>query len=120
MAPPLLTILLCGDSLLLAGLETSLRRQPGLHLLHFSANALMAETSPSEAVVAVYDQSQLRLEQLTEWLNDCPALTLLGLDAEHDRVQVWTSRRQAMLAVGDLERLVLQAVENPSPCSKEE
>jgi hypothetical protein len=109
MMPSFPLILICGESLLLAGLETSLRRAPGLQVLHLSTCALPGEARlPEAGGVVVYDQAETGLRQLAPWLADCPHLTLLGLDAENDRVHVVTGQSRAVLAVGDLTRLVLQ------------
>ena len=110
MTPPLPLILICGDSLLLTGLEADLCRIPGLQVLHLAARALQSEARPPAAGgVVVYDQAETGLRQLTDWLADCPNLILLGLDAEHDRIHVVTGHTQAALVVGDLRRLVLEA-----------
>jgi len=105
---PLPLILICGDSLLLAGLEASLRAASGLQVLRLAACALPDAARLPEGGVVVYDRAETRLSQLVPWLTDCPGLTLLGLDAEHDCIHVVTSHRQAVRAVGDLTRLVLR------------
>jgi hypothetical protein len=103
-------ILICGDSLLLAGLEASLRRAPGLQVLHLATPALPGEARlPAAGGVVVYDQAEIGLGQLAGWLADCPGLTLLGLDAERDRIHVVTGHSQAVRAVGELTRVVLEA-----------
>jgi len=115
MKPPLPPILICGDSLLLAGLEAELRRAPGLQVQALKVSEILAETlkaSPTFRVLVVYDQAETDLRQLAPWLADCPNLTLLGLDAEHDRVHVVTGQSEPVRAVGDLSRLVIQAAAN--------
>ncbi len=109
MTSSLPLILICGDSVLLAGLEANLRRAPGLAVLHFAPPALQSGASLPAAGVVVYDQAETGLEQFAPWLAVCPGLTLLGLDAERDRVHVVTSHSQAVRAVGDLARVVLEA-----------
>jgi hypothetical protein len=112
MTRPLPLILICGDSLLLAGLEANLRRAPGLQVLHLATCAPQSGAGLPEAGVVVYDQAETGLPQFVSWLADCPHLTLLGLDAEHDRVHVVTGQSRAVLAVGDLTRVVIQAAAN--------
>ncbi len=109
MTRPLPLILICGDSLLLAGLEADLRRAPGLQVLHLAPPALQSGASLPATGVVVYDQAESDLGQLAGWLADCPGLTLLGLDAERDRIHVVTGHSQAVRAVGDLARVVLEA-----------
>jgi hypothetical protein len=104
--------LICGDSLLLAGLEAELRRAPGLQAQALKVSEILAETlkvSQTFRVLVVYDQAETDLGQFAPWLTNCPHLTLLGLDAEHDRIHVVTGHSQAVRAVGDLRRLVLEA-----------
>lgn len=102
-------ILIYGDSLLLAGLEADLRRAPGLQVLHVTAGARPGGVCLPEGGVVVYDQAETDLGQLAPWLAAQPHLTLLGLDAECDRVHVVTGHSRTVLAVGDLSRLVMQA-----------
>jgi hypothetical protein len=112
MTRPLPLILICGDSLLLAGLEASLRGAAGVQVQTLKPQTLkVSETFRvlSEGAVAVYDQAETDLGLLAPWLADCPGLTLLGLDAERDRIHVVTGHSQAVRAVGDLSRLVLEA-----------
>lgn len=109
MTHPLPLILICGDSLLLAGLEADLRPAPGLRVLHVAAGARPGGVCLPEGGVVVYDQAETDLGQLAPWLAAQPHLTLLGLDAECDRVHVVTGHSRAVLAVGDLSRLVMQA-----------
>ncbi len=110
MTRPLPLILICGDSLLLAGLEASLRGAAGVQALHLPADtAPDAARLPAAGAVVVYDQAESDLGQLAPWLTACPGLTLLGLDAERDRIHVVTGHSQAVRAVGDLARLVLEA-----------
>jgi hypothetical protein len=118
MTLPLPLILICGDSLLLAGLEASLRRAPGVQVQTLKVSqtfrvlgeAQTLKVSETFRVLVVYDQAETALGQLAPWLTDCPGLTLLGLDAEHDRVCVVTGHSQAVRAVGGLARVVLEAV----------
>ena len=112
VTPPLPPILICGDSLLLAGLEAELRRAPGVQVQALKVSEILAETlrvCETLRVLVIYDQAETDLRQLAPALADCPNLTLLGLDAEHDRVQVVTGHSQAVRAVGDLTRVVLEA-----------
>ncbi|MBM4459957.1 MAG: hypothetical protein FJ011_19715 [Chloroflexi bacterium] len=128
MTPALPRILICGNSLLLAGLEASLRNAPGVQVLHASdvpGTCEVPGTWGRNAAVAVYDQAETDLGQLAAWLTGAPGvqtlkvsetfrvldgLTLLGLDAEHDRVHVVTGHSRAVAAVGELTRVVLEAV----------
>jgi hypothetical protein len=106
-------IALCGDSLLLAGLEADLRRTAGLQVLHLAAPILLqSEARPPEVGVVVYDQAATELRQFAGWLTDCPDLILLDLDAEHDRVHVVAGHSRPVLTIGDLARLVQQAAAN--------
>jgi len=109
MMPSLPLILICGDSLLLAGLEASLRGAAGVRVLRLVACALPDEARLPEGGVVVYDQAETGLGQLAPWLANCPGLTLLGLDAERDRIHVVTGHSRAMRAVGELTRVVLEA-----------
>ncbi len=113
MTPPLPLILICGDSLLLAGLEASLRRAPGVQVQTLKVcetfRVLGEARLPAAGAVVVYDQAESDLRQLAGWLTDCSHLTLLGLDAERDRIHVVTGHSQAVRAVGDLARVVLEA-----------
>ena len=108
MTASLPLILICGDSLLLAGLEASLRGAAGVQVQSWQVSQTCQLLSETGAVV-VYDQAETALEQLAPWLADCPSLTLLGLDAERDRTHVVTGHSRAVRAVGDLARVVLEA-----------
>ncbi len=117
MTPASPLILIYGDSLLLAGLEASLRGAPGVQVLHLSRAQLQTcqvcetwQVLDATGGVLVYDRAETDLGQLAPWLTACPGLTLLGLDAEHDRIHVVTGRSQAVAAVGELTRVVLEAV----------
>ncbi len=123
MTHPLPLILICGDSLLLAGLEASLRGAAGVQVQTLKVcetfRVLGDARLPAGGAVVVYDQAEIGLRQLAGWLADCPGLTLLGLDAERDRIHVVTGQDQAVLAVGDLTRLALQAAANPTTMAGE-
>lgn len=112
MTHPLPRILICGDSLLQAGLEASLRNAPGVQVLHASdvpGTREVPGTWGRNAAMAVYDQAEADLGQLAPWLTACPGLTLLGLDAEHDRIHVVTGHSRAVAAVGKVARAVAAA-----------
>jgi len=100
MTPALPRILICGNSLLLAGLEASLRSAAGVQVLSWQVSQTCQLLGAAGAAVAVYDQAETDLGQLAAWLTACPDLTLLGLNAEHDRVHMVTGHSRAVTATG--------------------
>lgn len=93
------------------------RGASGVQTLHLPAQRgqvgstfqLLDGLDESGAVI-VYDQAETDLGQIAAWLTACPSLTLLGLDAEHDRIHVVIGHSRVVAAVGDLTRVVLEMV----------
>lgn len=108
-----LRIVLCGGSVLLGTLEASLRRLPDLELITAAPSAGGPETLAGLAPdVILFDLGAAAPQPAFTLLQSCPHLRLIGLDADRNRVTVWSARQLDELSLSDLVR-VLTDSRNP-------
>ena len=116
------TITIYGNSLILAGLEASLRSQDTFSVLHVTPGQgnTLANADILTGMI-IYDAQETNTNQFSPWLINSPHLILVGLDNLHNQINVFHSESHRVMAVGDVFRLILQiaglgtgAVQSPS------
>ncbi|MHB1317236.1 MAG: hypothetical protein ACYCYF_01315 [Anaerolineae bacterium] len=99
-------VLLVGDTLVLAGLEASLRACDSLEVVTVGEIACREALVGAGASVVVYDRTLTGLEQLVAALQGDPDLVLIGVDPSSDGLLVTASREQHAPGVEDLLEII--------------
>jgi hypothetical protein len=102
------TVVLCGDSVVLAGVGKSLEGCRRLRVLSLPASPLpngddLDSLSPDAVVL---DLGEVGTEAAFGLLHDHPGLMLIGLDPGGDRLMVLSGRRARKLGTDELVRLI--------------
>ncbi|NOZ05780.1 MAG: hypothetical protein GXP41_05435 [Chloroflexi bacterium] len=116
------TVVLVGNSLIIAGLEASLRQQPHLIVQRIQATPPEGEGfwNGIEPDVIIIDLVALSAEETLALLRDRPGLPLVGLDASDKSATLLFSHRQTTATACELVRMIQNLVkyaECPAPDS---
>lgn len=111
------TVAILGNSLLMAGLEASLRRQDALHVVQVPAGgrdvgALLAALRPD---VVIFDLDAPEVQQTLELLKDCLGWGLIGLGIAGNTVLVYSCRAHAATSARDIVDLIQGDVRRLDP-----
>ncbi len=79
-------VLIYGNSLMLAGMQTSLRACPELQVIVLDEPASEAELLASDVSVVIYDAAAIQSEILLTQMQAQPDLLLMGIDPETHEV----------------------------------
>ena len=112
-------VVLYGSSLFLTGIESSLRAEPGLEVVHIQPAA--ADESLLRAVIdaslLAFDVHEASPELMQALLKEAPHLALLALDPESDRLLVLSGQASGARTIGDLTQVIRRHAEHLSDCS---
>jgi hypothetical protein len=99
-------VLLYGESLVLAGMEAILNREPSLEVI---ARALISENElrAVQPDVIIYDTSTLQPGFQFLLAQELPDILLIGVNPENNQMQVWSSRTLYELSGDDLIAIIL-------------
>ncbi len=113
---PTQRVLLCGHSLLFAGLQTSLAIASGLELQCVEAKpeCLHERLSAWTPDVLILAQDALFQDLSLSILKDFPHMTLVGLDPEGNTLLVLSGKQQQAFSSADLIRLIDQVRRSPN------
>ena len=102
-------VVLCGDTLVLAGLQASLAAYAGLEVLCL-ADSLADEQdfSTLRADVVIVDAAAIPSPPLRLLNNLPPDILLVSVDVAANRVQVWSSRQLSAISTHELVALIGQ------------
>ena len=107
------TVVLVGDSLLMAGVEASLRGRPGLDVMRMAAplsNAAqrLSELQPDVLIFDLTAPSSLFSNSRfpANILQEHPGISLIGLDPNSNKILVISGRERTVLAVDDLAQVI--------------
>ncbi len=107
-------VILYGNSLFIAGLQSSLEGVPGLELLRVDPqpDLLQERICASRPDVLILESDAIAQKLSRLLLKELPHLTLIALDPESDRLLVLSVQRESPLAAADLVRLIRHLVED--------
>jgi len=119
------TVILCGNSLLMAGLEASLRDQPGLDVVRVDAalpniaqrlealhpDVLIFDLSsppstPSTTLRTGFQPPSSILHFPTSILQEHPGIALIGLDINSSKALALSGQEHTVLAADDLAQVI--------------
>lgn len=98
------TILLCGNSIPLAGLAASLSRQPGLTVIQADLADLAAPPAPDDMVIVDASQTDAALARLRPH----PAWRLLSVDAATGRLTAYAAQSHLVQEVAEIARYLIE------------
>ena len=102
-----LRVVLLGQSVLLGSLAAGLRRFRELEVLCLAAPPPEAEpVAALSPEVILFDAAAAAPPFALALLHCCPALRLISLDADRNRVVVWSGQQLNDLSLDDLARLL--------------
>ncbi len=109
-------VLLCGHSLFIAGLQSSLEAMPGieLHRVEAQTDRLQEQLSGWQPEVLILELDALQNYLPLAMLKDYPHLILVGLDTESDRLLVLTGQSARPLTIDELLNVVSAAKKDPT------
>ena len=104
-------IILFGNSIFIAGIETCLRDHTNLDLMRVDDRAPEAEQAlrALAADTIVFDASHNLPPYLMPLLESSPDLVLIGVDPSQDSARVFSSRRPIIATMRDLAQIILHA-----------
>jgi hypothetical protein len=112
-------VVLYGSSLFLAGIEGSLRAEPGLEVVHIQPGSadkcLLREVM--DASLLAFEVHEASPELMRALLKEAPHLALLALDPESDRLLVLSGRASGARTTGDLTQVIRRHAEQLSESS---
>ena len=101
------TVLLCGGSLLLSGVASSLKQCSDLHVAHAATwdevRPLLAESVPDAVIFDLSDARESHILPL--WFKN-PALVMLGLDPECNQAVLLTGQETCSLTVSHIKEMI--------------
>lgn len=106
-------VILYGSSLFLSGIESSLRAEPGLDVIHLQPDApdecLLREVM--DASLLAFDIHEASPELMLALFKETPHLALLALDPESDRLLVLSGQVSGARTIGDLIQVIRRHAE---------
>ncbi len=106
MAEVQLRVIVCGDSLILAGVQVSLGAHPRLEVIHVDASGVGLEQRllDLQPAAVLFDLGgTLPALPGSLLLSD---LLLIGIDPESSKALVWSGRQETTVATADLVNLI--------------
>lgn len=101
------TVLLCGSSLLLSGVASSLRQCPDLRVTHAATweevRRQLAGSVPDAVIFDLTDACESDILPL--WFKN-PALVMLGLDPECNQAVLLTGQETSSLTVSHIKEMI--------------
>jgi hypothetical protein len=101
-------VLLCGQSLLMAGLQASLQTMPGLELDRVAPQPeeLRRRLCEHPPDVLIVELAIIEKDSILHLLPQFPRLIVVGLDPDSDGVLLLSLRQETPLAAADLVRIL--------------
>jgi hypothetical protein len=95
-------VLVCGSSVALAGIETSLSRDPSCEVLSHALPINRDELRTLQPHVVLFDLDAVPADFIYTISRELPRLLLIGIDLETNRAVLWTERQAAGMSSQDL------------------
>lgn len=112
-----LVVALCGNSLFLAGVETSLRDRPEFDVVKIDATLLNAEQRLKylHPNIIIFDRGDTRLDTLpgmTQLFKQSPGVIVIGLDLTSNDITVLSGQSRSATKVEDLVEAILMETDH--------
>lgn len=110
-------VAVCGNSLYMAGLATSLRANPDVDVLRLPANpaALSQDLDELAPAAVALDLGEVPGELAFSLLRDRPQLILVGVDPSSDRMLVLSGRQEQPVSAAELLQMITGGSARRSP-----
>jgi hypothetical protein len=110
-------VILCGNSLILAGVRTGLEKCPDLEIciLDHPFDHPLEKLDPHCPAALIFDLSVVQGDLLL-LLFQQPGLLLIGLNPETHEALVWSGRHAAAIVGADLIQVIMEG-EGPGACA---
>lgn len=113
------TIVLCGSSLFLAGVEASLARHPGVSVVRIGGSCAaewpgLAALAPAAVIVDAGEASPAQPSAVERLASLLPGVLIISLDLSSSVATLLTSRRRALASAGEVAAEVAAALAAPA------
>ena len=101
-------VVIYGNSIFMAGVETILRDQPGVDVTRLAPDIRsLPDFGCLKPDVILYDSTAPEAALALRFLQQHPDVTLIGLDVDGDKAVVVSGREHTMVTTDDLAQVVL-------------
>jgi hypothetical protein len=106
-------VLVCGSSVALAGIETSLSLEPDCEVLSLALPITREELHCLQPDVVLFDIDSVPPSFVYSVSCELPGALLIGIDLETNRALLWTEREADGMSSQDLARVIHQKGVSP-------
>jgi DNA-binding NarL/FixJ family response regulator len=99
-------VLVCGSSVALAGIETSLSLDPGCEVLSHASPISREELHSLAPDVVLFDLDAAPPSFVFTVSSELPGALLIGIDLETNRAMLWTESQAEGLSSQDLAQII--------------
>lgn len=99
-------VLVCGSSVALAGIETSLSLDPDCQVLSHALPIEREELRKLDPHVVLFDLDAVSADFVYTMSRELPGLLLIGIDLETNRAVLWSERQEEGMSSQDLEDVI--------------
>ncbi len=98
-----------GDTLALAGIALALERHPQFQVvtLEFGAKTLAHQLQAFSPRAVIFDTAQTEAHTILTCAQGCGDLLVIGIQANSDRMQLWSGHSAQALTIQDLAQAIL-------------
>ena len=101
-------VVIYGNSIFMAGIETILRGQPGIDVMRLAPDIRsLGDFGCLKPDVILYDSTAPEAALALRFLKQHPDVTLIGLDGDGHKAVVVSGREHTMVTTDDLAQVVL-------------
>ena len=102
-------VLICGSSVALAGIETSLSLDPGCEVLSHALPIDRDELRTLQPHAILFDLNAVPADFVYTISRELPGLLLIGIDLETNRAVLWSERQAVGMSSQDLVDVIRRA-----------
>jgi len=106
-------VLVCGNSVALAGIETSLSLDPGCEVLSHALPIDPDELRTLQPHVVLFDLDAVPADFVYTVSRELPGLLLIGIDLETNRAVLWNERQAVGMSSHDLADVIRRSGSPP-------
>lgn len=107
-------VLFYGNSLLLAGVQATLKGHPGFEIIASDLPTTQAEVLGLNPTVVIFDMVALESEFLLAQMQELPGLLLIGVDPESHEVLL-TGQAVCSISLEQIAQIVPHLIGSPAP-----
>ncbi len=101
-------VIICGDSLMLAGVQASLRLNPAFDVIVQVLPITAQELQTLRPRAVIFDTQAVQPEFRYTIAQDLPGILLIGIDPGTNQALVWSGQQLLELSTQDLARVISQ------------